>query len=456
MMWCAKCYISDPDVTFYIKKPEDDEGVVWKRKKETERFTVARNGDHVVCPFQCDQCIFRLLRKREPDLQSAAHRLLLACIRRANLDAFGSREKRTVEGTLNAMKRAIAASELVGLRGGYPAPGPFPLEDVCGYEVAIQMLLCSKKPGKNDATYTQFDTIRKYRSTFFGVWQVGQAAQGTLLASSDEGGRFYRMGSCPTQSLWFSKFLQGCKMRMGQLVIQDKAISVELLLTVLEVVDGRVRDAETLDDKAWWVSVGAYLTIGFCLSLRGPEGFMLDLGALRKYLSKGRDDADCPFVTVPLLGRFKGEEHHRQHLLFSSAQTSSGFQPRKWLEALVGVRQQQGRTSGPGMCDAQGYVTAQATMNEAFRSCLEAVKEDTPELFPTDQEVSDYDIDRTLRRASDSRAKALGVSLDDINGIHRWAKVERAKGRKPAQSMSDRYADVEHLRPMFIRYTRGL
>jgi hypothetical protein len=455
-MWCAKCYTSDPEVTFHINRPVDDEGVVWKRRKEVDRFTVARNGDHVVCPFQCDLCIFRLLKKRDPDPSSASDRLLLACIRRASLDAFHSREKRTVEGTFNAMKRAIALSEKVGLSGGYPAPGPFPFEDICGYEVAVQMLLASKKPGKNASTYTQFDTIRTYRTSFFGAWQVGQAARGTLLASTDEKGTFSRLGACPTQSLWFSKFLQGCRIRMGQLVIQDKAISVELLLAVIQVVDGRVRDAETLNKKAWWVSVGAYLTVGFCISLRGPEGFMLDLGALRKYLEKGRQGPGVPFVTIPLLGRFKGEEHFRQHLLFSAARTSSGFQPRKWLDGLVMIREQQGRTTGPAICDDDGYVTSQSTMNEAFRSCLEAVQEDSPDLFAPDQKITDFDIDRTLRRGSDSRAKALGVSADDINAVHRWERVERAKGKKPAQGMSDHYADVEYLRPMFIRYNQGL
>lgn len=98
------------------------------------------------------------------------------------------------------------------------------------------------------------------------------------------------------------------------------------------------------------------------------------------------------------------------------------------------------------LLDDRGYVSSQAAVNEAFKSCLEAVMEDAPELFPPDQKVSDYDVDLSLRRGSDSRAKALGVSLDNINGIHRWEKVERAQGRKPAQSMSDRYADVEYLR----------
>jgi hypothetical protein len=132
--------------------------------------------------------------------------LLLACIRRGKLDAFHSREKSTVEGNFGAMKRVITKSEMVGLRGGYPPPGPFPFEDTCGYEVAVQMLLASKQPRKNAAAYTRFDTIRTYRSSFFGAWQVSQAARGTLLASTDERGKFSRLGSCPTQSLWFARF----------------------------------------------------------------------------------------------------------------------------------------------------------------------------------------------------------------------------------------------------------
>mmetsp|Transcript_28008 Transcript_28008/g.50711 ORF Transcript_28008/g.50711 Transcript_28008/m.50711 type:complete len:101 (+) Transcript_28008:6634-6936(+) len=95
----------------------------------------------------------------------------------------------------------------------------------------------------------------------------------------------------------------------------------------------------------------------------------------------------------------------------------------------------------------------QSVVNDAFRSCLEAVKEETPELFPPDHGPGDYDVDRSLRGASDSRAKALGVSLDDINVVNRWRKVEEAKGRKTSQGMSDGYADVELIRPMCIRYT---
>jgi hypothetical protein len=127
------------------------------------------------------------------------------------------------------------------------------------------------------------------------------------------------------------------------MVIQDKAILIELLLVVLEVVEQRLTDAESLVEKVWWVQVGTYMTICFVLSLRGPEGFMLDLHGLRKYLLKGHDDPDCPFVVVPLLGRFKGKEHHRQHLLMAVAVMNSGLMSRKWLDALVILQEYQGR-----------------------------------------------------------------------------------------------------------------
>jgi hypothetical protein len=154
-------------------------------------------------------------------------------------------------------------------------------------------------------------------------------------------------------------------------------------------------------------------------------------------------------VVVPLLGRFKGEEHHQQHLLAVAAVTNSGLQPRKWLEALVVLQECQGWVQGPATCDDEGFVTKQAEMNAAFLSCLESVHKEQPNLFPLDASVSDYNVDHSFCRGSDSRAKALGIVLDDINTVHPWRKVERARGWWLAQSMSDSYADIKLTHPQF-------
>ena len=81
-------------------------------------------------------------------------------------------------------------------------------------------------------------------------------------------------------------------------------------------------------------------------------------------------------MVVRLLGRFKGEEHHWQHLLAVVAVTNSGLQPPKWLDALVILQEHQGWVQGLAICDDEGFVTKQAEMNTAFLFYLESVHEE--------------------------------------------------------------------------------
>jgi hypothetical protein len=55
-------------------------------------------------------------------------------------------------------------SRVVGLHGPYLHDGPMPSYDHCGYEVAIQMLLHSRHPGRYSRDHVQLDTIRKLRT----------------------------------------------------------------------------------------------------------------------------------------------------------------------------------------------------------------------------------------------------------------------------------------------------
>ena len=55
---------------------------VWgKRQVATTAFLLARDSDHLMVPFECDSCIFRKLKKREPNHETSDEdRKLLACI----------------------------------------------------------------------------------------------------------------------------------------------------------------------------------------------------------------------------------------------------------------------------------------------------------------------------------------------------------------------------------------
>jgi hypothetical protein len=92
-------------------------------------------------PFECDLCIFRKLKSHNPLPDNQEDILMLACMRRANLDAFWSRAKSTALTNRDKVAFAIRLSPTMGLMGPYEAEGPLPENDHCGYEVAFEMLL---------------------------------------------------------------------------------------------------------------------------------------------------------------------------------------------------------------------------------------------------------------------------------------------------------------------------
>jgi hypothetical protein len=108
-MWCGGCYTSNPEVVFHVKQregfddkndsDEDQERVkrAWgSKQRPADEYLVGRDGDHLLVPFECDLCILRKLRGKEPSLLSEINGLLMACILRVSLDAFWSRATSTV------------------------------------------------------------------------------------------------------------------------------------------------------------------------------------------------------------------------------------------------------------------------------------------------------------------------------------------------------------------------
>jgi len=89
--WCGACYTSHPADKFHIQLPTDEEGFSWLLNDE-DHFSQARNSDHLMTPFQCDWCLFRLDTGRIPRSTSRHDEFLMCVLRRCNLDAFWGRE----------------------------------------------------------------------------------------------------------------------------------------------------------------------------------------------------------------------------------------------------------------------------------------------------------------------------------------------------------------------------
>jgi hypothetical protein len=87
-VWCGDCYTPHPLDKFYHYVPTDEAGFDWRPQEEQNRFRYARDGDHLLTPFQCDLCTFQNLQMRNPLPNSPKDDLLLCCIRRVMLDSL--------------------------------------------------------------------------------------------------------------------------------------------------------------------------------------------------------------------------------------------------------------------------------------------------------------------------------------------------------------------------------
>jgi hypothetical protein len=98
--WCPGCYVPLGIKRFPIRQLIDNDGEELIEEKDSARFSQARAGDHLMTPFQCETCHVRNLLGRNLRPDKASDIELKEMIRRANLDAFWSREKSTVSSNL--------------------------------------------------------------------------------------------------------------------------------------------------------------------------------------------------------------------------------------------------------------------------------------------------------------------------------------------------------------------
>ena len=164
--WCAGCFKQDERDAFPVLSASDlddfieDEELV---EEEPNRFKTARDGDHLLTPFQCDCCHFVNIHMKLPSSSKKDQNLLLH-IRQAILDSFWSRESSTVKSNLYQLKNTRKKAEALGVESVFlPQRGPFPVEDAWGMLTTVLVLLKSLDPGRN-STHVQYQTVRKFRS----------------------------------------------------------------------------------------------------------------------------------------------------------------------------------------------------------------------------------------------------------------------------------------------------
>jgi hypothetical protein len=180
------------------------------------------------------------------------------------------------------------------------------VDDQVGFGEAMLILWQSLQKGKNIAGHQQFDSVRKIRSLAANM-QYARSEMSHDGVCFKEGGKAFGLIKCCTNLALFTMFMKGCEKRMGRIIKQDRALSIDILLVLLNNLD-EVWKTSTEDQVCQRNSVllGACLVIGFCSALRGNKIFLVEGSSLCKYKETGKNHP-TPHVIIPLMGRFKGE-----------------------------------------------------------------------------------------------------------------------------------------------------
>ena len=397
-------------------------------------------------PFQCEYCWFGNLHKVDSNDWYASDARKLAHMRQVNLDIFWSKESSTVYNTLSTLRRAKQCSNKIGLAPIQLKVGPWPVEDNCGFQIAIEMIIMSQGKGRNSPNYIQFDSIRKIRSAYSNVFESSpQRCLDNRKLKSDRGQLMHFVNG-DTDSKLFGMFMKGCEKRMGRYVKQDCGISNDILHSILEIYEKEFDDPNTLSERKRFILVcGAAFVILWGGALRGGEIMMMESSELIKRILDGKDEKKNGHVVIPLMGRFKNETGERNLIIVLSNVTSGGIQIRKWVEGLAMMLRAEGRNKcvGPAICDSNGFQMEMWKLNGELHSILHQIKDTNPLLLPEGVLIDErFKLYRSFRRGATTRAKEKEVPEPIIEMNNRWRKFQKKQGSLPNLPMSQLYIDI--------------
>jgi hypothetical protein len=464
--WHAHCYQQLALDNFPVLATVDlEQSIVNDEAMEEEdpmRFREARDGDHLMCPFQCDDCQFWNRCRRAPIPKNIYDTLRLVCIRRAILDAFWARERSTVLSNRREGIRFLLNSERMGDWDPYPARGPWPLEDTFGVQMSGALLLRSLDEGRN-APKVQFETVRRLRAHLSNFVHTTPTGVGPSFIG-EEGG-VAAITNSPTNSMWFRRFMKGMHKRMGDVWIPDRPLTIGEIKASLQILEEdwklylKVHDGHGLQ-KAGLTAI--VLISGFFAALRGEEIVRIDIGSMRHHWTEAMGCADGKHVPLMLAGRFKRETGEKLFCQPLATESKSGVKIAEWFHRTLWILGKLGTESGPMFrSESKGgskYKKASVgDLDHLLHSILGRVQKNRPEIIGASVDVmEEYSASRSMRRGATSEAQNAEIPKEVIEANNRWRKHMRSRGLTPGMSMMERYSDAKASVPSLTRFSRSL
>lgn len=431
--------------------PRDFNGASLAEVEDEIRFLQARPGDHVCVTFQCPNCQSQNLRARDlvpGDMEDEAFEALAT---RATLDAFWAHSSKTVKDHVRNVERIILFAESLGIPDPLPRLGPFPRSHHLGMLQAIMVLVRSHEPGRSKGKDTvQWGTARKIRSAFTVVWEASpeSGADVTLSAGSLKG-RFIATVN-PSEGRWYQHFSTGCCARMGDIVRQDRAYSIGVLLKLLAMYEVEWQESQ-FDMSRESIHAVMFLLVTCLGGMRGFEAVWTDLATLRYDLEYCEASEDFSAISWPIVGRFKAHNGIAGcYMIPIAGTTNSGIQFFTWTQRFVCYLARQGIEEGWAFQRSNGERARASDYKNNIFTKLEIIQNTTSLIDPSCNIWEEYGAQRSGRRFFTTHCTNMGVKPHLIELQARWM-TDRANGQRSVQrSMIHTYSEIRNMKESLV------
>jgi hypothetical protein len=369
-----------------------------------------------------------------------------ACLAvRATLDAFWSRSSKTIATHRTEVTFILRYAATLDISRPFPRLGPYPLGHHLGMAQGILLEMRSLEPGKKGTTVS-WGTTRQQRKAWTVLWEASpESGCDITLSAGGRGGRY--TATCnPTEGNFFVRLTSGMCARIGDVVGQDKAYTLGVVLKLLGMYEAEWGDLG-LGMAEESLSACMFLLVTCLGGMRGYEAVWTDLATLRYDLAYCEKLEDESAVSWPIVGRFKSNHGVAGcYMVPIAGVTRSGIPFFRWAQRFVCKLGSMGREDGWAFKRPDGArALASRYRGNIFRK-LEVIQATTLLIEPECEIWDAYGVQRSGRRFFTTQCIIAKVPPHMIELQAQWS-TDREKGRGTVQrTMMQTYSEVRNMK----------
>ena len=136
-----------------------------------------------------------------------------------------------------------------------------------------------KGKGRGDNQFVQYSTACKARGTLTILWEMSPIAGTDITLSLGSIRGRYITALCPNKRRWHQRFETGINTRMGDVVSQDRAYTLEVFLALIEMYEQEWQ-THTIVIPLTSISACLFLLLSTLGGMKGFEVVWTNLAAL--------------------------------------------------------------------------------------------------------------------------------------------------------------------------------